>query len=276
MAKNKKINKRVSAASEQRKIERMLGEEFVSLAQARRALRRETEVVSERTEKRQKQAQKAQQKAIKQARKVSSKKQVVDLTTGKKPIVSVTTKEVSIKPIVSLRDLSTRQRKGIADALKDYKYAGQLDKTLKKGEYLAAEVQFKYRDKNGKVVFGYAKTHHTFTSFKALFTYMQRYINKNKKQGVSDLSIARWMNRTKILTTRQDDKQWDATKKKEQVQHAKEKFVKKVTTKKFVKKVTTNKGKSKKATGSKQQGTSRKAGTKAGTKAGIKTKKGKR
>jgi len=48
LAKERKIRRTQTAAQEQRKIERLLGEEFDSLAQARRALKQESKPVPEK------------------------------------------------------------------------------------------------------------------------------------------------------------------------------------------------------------------------------------
>ena len=45
LAKERKIRRKITPAQEQRKIERLLGEEFDSLAEARRALKRESKPV---------------------------------------------------------------------------------------------------------------------------------------------------------------------------------------------------------------------------------------
>lgn len=226
---------KLSAAKEQRRIERMLGEEFSSLRAARAALKRESAVVTERTYERNKQAEKEQKKL----REASDKALRTSTQASTQATRKGTSVERGVVPVHSVRELSGRVKKGFKQALTDHAYAKKLDATLKPGEHVIAEVRIRYRNKQGKIVERYMKTHDSYTSYSALFLNLMRYVKRNEKNEVSDRSIARWMSATKILTTTQTGAAYKAVKDKEIAQHAKEKFVKKDATKK---------GKGKKAT----------------------------
>lgn len=205
--------KRVSSTTKQiEEIESLLGEEFESLAQATLALRNETEIASKRTKK----TIKDITKAVKDIAKAGKGK-------GKVKVKKQVKAEPGPKPIHTIKELTTRERKTVNAALDNMSIAKQLDKTIKPNQYIAAEVQYKYRNKDGKVVTGYARTHNAFKSFAALFKKLKEYAKRDKKLGVSEQKISRWLNKVKIITVN-SMQQHEKQKANEVKQHERDKY----------------------------------------------------
>jgi hypothetical protein len=205
-------------------IEKLLGEDFENLTQARRALK--DNIIPSRkklpkhikisTPKSVKQAKKGILKGLKEG--VSKATQAI-LKPGQKgfiPPSKLSQPHVDVKrtqKVYTIRELRDGDRRKIAAYLDDRLNANALTQQLKQpGEMFVAQVSYRHRGKNGRVVTGYANTYEVYDSLFALFQKLSEYGNKGLKKGSfkSENKRAEWLNQIKIM-------KWDGSAKQNPV-----------------------------------------------------------
>jgi hypothetical protein len=190
----------------------MLGEEFDSLAQARRALKRESVPVKKAVKK---QLPKQYPKSIIQSV-IKPLAVPQKLITKFESPAELHQPKITVSPkqkVISIRELKDGDRRKITDYFDDRLNANALDKALlKPGERWAAQVEYRYTGKDGKIHTGYAKTYDTFPSAYSMFKRLSGYMKHAK---VSANQKANWMNQIKVIKWGGTEAAWDAAKKKE-------------------------------------------------------------
>lgn len=194
-ASKKRTLKRPSPAKELAQIERLLGEDFDSLAQARRALNKES-------------------KPVKQSSPKSSKKSIPKRITPA-PTQQQETPVPLRKPYefdnsqraYTVRDLRRGEKQEIIKWLQDYNATRRIQALKKPGEFWAAEIPYRVNDKRtGVKTSGIAKTYNIYSDVFALFGTLSGYATRSKnKERKSDEAIKRWLNSIKIVRFKGSD-----------------------------------------------------------------------
>lgn len=175
-----------ASAKELRKIERLLGEEFDTLAQARRALKRESKPVSER--------------ALKTAKAKAQVKRAL-AAPSKLPA------KLPNKKNYTIRELNGSQKRALNTLIYDNQTAIQLDdKLLKPGEQWGAIVPHKYTGRDLEQHTGHARTFQLYGRLDQLFKKLTEYaqhgmkLTKAKREKfLSDIKIVKWGSPDKTL-----------------------------------------------------------------------------
>ena len=216
--------RRQAEANELAYIERILGEDFETLAQARRELKKNVttnkSAISRLENQLKSQVNKTIKKTLpKQLKKLNPKRAKKTLLKTVQDAVTETTSRVinafdpNNRPsklsqphidvtvnrkIYTLEELKDGDKRAIRTYLKDRLNANELTKQLiKPGEAIVAQVSYTYTDhKTGKVKTGYANTYEVYDSFYALFLKLSEYGNKAKK---SLNKTAEWLKQVKIM-----------------------------------------------------------------------------
>lgn len=170
----KRVPKTVSAdTKELRKIERLLGEDFDTLAQARRALKRESKPVSE--------------KAFQNA------KTRADEASFKVP-------KLPVKKSYTVRELNGNQRRALTTLLSDKKTADEINaQLLKPGENWGATIQYDYTGRDLETHKGQARTYQLYGRLDQLFNKITGYIEHGLKQKLSQRKIDDFLKNIKII-----------------------------------------------------------------------------
>jgi hypothetical protein len=215
-----KRGRELAEQNELRYIERLLDEDFVSLSQARRALKKEVIPAKKRVTKSlpkqlPKTLKSAKKTVLKTAENVISKVTTAIIKPFKQsqPHITVSKTEKSY----TLRDLKDGDRRAIIDYLGDRLNANALDKALLNlGESWAARVSYRYTATDGIVKTGYANTHNIYDSAFKLFQRLSGYVEHAK---ISATQKAQWLNQIKIVKFGGSGEEWKA---KKQVETAKQ------------------------------------------------------
>lgn len=217
-------------------IERLLGEDFENLSQARRAMTSEVKTLRRKATKKEKPIVTFKQlskvlpkrltpKAIKKSAlgviKESVKQVTKAIVTQAKEIAhpfKQSQPHITVSPsakIYTMRDLKDGDRRAIGEYLQDRLNANALDKVLlQPGESWAATVSYRYTATDGKVKTGYANTHHIYANAYALFKTLSGYVEHAK---ISANQKAQWLNQIKIVKFGGSGNEWKAKKEKETI-----------------------------------------------------------
>jgi hypothetical protein len=184
-------SKTLDSGKELRQIERLLGEEFDSLAEARRALKRESTPATKPV-----------------ASKRSPKK------TTKNPRSSVT---------YSIRDLSVNQRRSIESVLLDKASAIEVDKKLlRNNEQWGAIIPHTYTGTDLNQHKGQARTYQLYGRLDQLFKKLNDYLQHARISKVSRTKVSKFLDEIKVVrwgsenaTQRENRLAWAEEKDKE-------------------------------------------------------------
>lgn len=196
---------------------RLLGEDYDSLAAAKRAFKRETVSVKKAIPK---QIKRTALKSIKSAVSSATKKAIevtrsvvhptpVSQSKQSQPHIDVSRNQ----KVYTLRDLRDGDKRNVLAYLDDRLNANALDKALlKPGEAWAAQVQYRYTGTDGKIHTGYAKTYQIYDSSYALFRKLAGYVENAK---LTPNQKANWLLQIKIMKFGGSETEWKATKQAE-------------------------------------------------------------
>lgn len=213
-------------------IENLLGEDFESLAQAKRALARESKAATKKVVQKQRKTAdqskvqiKATNKRIKtltksnaqeiarirrQARSLEKQLQKTRESLGAMLLKATTEKKQkraareakSKRPLktesnrpYTLREMSVQARQSVQSLLNDHDQSVQLDKVLRPGQWFVAEIPYRYVGADGRVHTGYSKTYKVYDNAFSLFDTLTGYGQESR----SELSQTRFLNNIKIL-----------------------------------------------------------------------------
>jgi hypothetical protein len=170
-------------AQELRKIERLLGEDFDTLAQARRALKRESVPAKK-------------QSPVKKSAPSPARKSAPPSAPKNKSINSVST---SGKNEFTLQELKPKQTRTINAFLKDDATADQISAAeLAPGQLWGAEISHEYTDIKGRTQVGHAKTLKLYTNLRQLFKKLSEYLAHGKmtpaqkREFISGIKIVKY------------------------------------------------------------------------------------
>ena len=211
-------------------IERILGEDFESLSQARRELKKNISTDKRQITRLQNQLNKDVKKAVtktlpKSLKKATNKIKQPILTTVRESVADTTKRTLEklgtiVRPskltqphidvtsrqkVYTLQELKDGDRRAIMSYLQDRLNANELTKQLlQPGERIVAQVTYTYKGKNGAVKTGYANTYETYESFYQLFQKLSAYGTKSLKgtktfNSKSPNKVANWLNQIKIM-----------------------------------------------------------------------------
>lgn len=207
MAGKRKLARTKSAVSsdvkELRKIERLLGEDFDTLAQARRALKRESKPITQK------------------AYKVAKKKEQVTRALA----APVSLPKLPSKKSYTIKELNGEQRRKLTDLILDKNTAIQLnDKLLKPGEQWGGVIPYDYTGRDLVIHKGQARTFKLYSNLEDLFKEITRYITYGLKQKATNARIREWLSDIKVVrwgsadkTLRENRQEWKAKKDAEVV-----------------------------------------------------------
>ena len=205
-------------------IERILGEDFESLSQARRELKKNittnksaiTRLENQLNKSINKTLKKTLPKQLKKLNPTRAKKSV--LKTVQDAVTETTSRVINAfdkskrpykqsqphidvtpsRKIYTIEELKDGDKRAIRTYLADRLNANALTRELlKPGEAIVAQVSYTYKDhKTGKVKTGYANTYEVYESFAALFLKLSEYGSKSLK---SLNKTAEWLKQIKIM-----------------------------------------------------------------------------